>query len=54
MKKLAQARPVSAKEVLSAFAANLGRLREVIVGVIAAIPSERTCRCGSALVGAHG
>ncbi len=48
------AAPVSAEEVLSAFTANLGRLRELIVRIIAAIPSERACRCGSTLAGAHG
>jgi 5'-methylthioadenosine phosphorylase len=49
-----RAAPVSAEEVLRQFAANLGRLRELIVGIIAACPPERTCRCGSALAGAHG
>lgn len=49
-----RAAPVSAEEVLRAFGANLGRLRELIVGTIAAVPAERTCRCGSALAGAHG
>jgi len=49
----AGARPVSAEEVLRTFQANLGRLRELILGVIAATPSERTCSCGSALAGAH-
>jgi 5'-methylthioadenosine phosphorylase len=46
--------PVSAEDVLRNFAANLGRLRELILTTIAAIPAERTCRCGSALAGAHG
>ncbi len=46
--------PVSAEEVLRNLAANLGRLRELILATIAAIPAERTCRCGSALAGAHG
>lgn len=48
-----QARPVSAEEVLRTFQANLGRLRELITGVIASIPHERTCPCGSALSGAR-
>jgi len=48
------AQPVSAEEVLRQFAANLGRLKELIMTVIAAIPAERTCRCGSALAGARG
>ena len=46
--------PVSAEDVLRNFAANLDRLRELILTTIAAIPPERTCRCGSALAGAHG
>ncbi len=48
------AQPVSAEEVLRQFAANLGRLRELIMTVIAATPAARTCRCGAALAGAHG
>ncbi|MGH2404806.1 MAG: S-methyl-5'-thioadenosine phosphorylase, partial [bacterium] len=48
------ASPVSAEEVLRQFGANLGRLRELIVGIIAAVPTERTCTCGVALAGAHG
>jgi 5'-methylthioadenosine phosphorylase len=45
---------VTAEDVLSAFRANLGRLRDLLAGVIAAVPTERTCPCGSALAGAHG
>ncbi|MGH2375255.1 MAG: S-methyl-5'-thioadenosine phosphorylase [bacterium] len=48
------ASPVSAEEVLRQFGANLGRLRELLVSIIAAIPAERTCRCGAALAAAHG
>lgn len=48
------ARPVTAEEVLKAFAANLGRLRELLGAIIAAIPAERTCPCGRALSGARG
>ena len=48
-----QARPVSAEEVLRTFQANLGRLRELILGIIAATPRERPCPCGSALAGAR-
>lgn len=48
-----QASPVSAEEVLRNFQANLPRLRELILGVIAVVPGERTCRCGSALAGAR-
>ena len=49
-----KATPVKAEEVLRAFSANLGRLRELIMATIAAVPRERTCPCGSALAGAHG
>ena len=48
------ATPVTAEEVLKTFAANLGRLRELLTAIIAAIPAERTCPCGRALSGAHG
>jgi 5'-methylthioadenosine phosphorylase len=48
-----QAHPVSAQEVLRTFQANLHRLRDLITAVIAAIPTERTCPCGSALSGAR-
>jgi len=48
-----RARPVSAEEVLRTFQANLDRLRELILGIIAATPRERTCPCGSALAGAR-
>ncbi len=48
-----RATPVSAEEVLRNFQANLPRLRELVLGVLAAAPGERTCRCGSALAGAH-
>jgi 5'-methylthioadenosine phosphorylase len=47
------AKPVSAEEVLATFQANLGRLRGLITGLIAATPRERTCACGSALAGAR-
>jgi 5'-methylthioadenosine phosphorylase len=46
------AKPVSAEEVLRTFRANLDRLREFIAGIIAAMPQERSCGCGSALAGA--
>jgi 5'-methylthioadenosine phosphorylase len=48
-----QAKPVSAEEVLAAFQANLGRLRDLITGIIADMPRERTCPCGSALASAR-
>lgn len=46
------ARPVTAEEVLRAFQANLGRLRELITAIIASTPRERACACGSALASA--
>lgn len=46
--------PVTAEDVLNAFRANLGRLRDLLAGIIAATPAERACPCGSALAGAHG
>lgn len=45
--------PVSAEEVLRTFQDNLGRLRELILGIIATTPPERTCPCGSALAAAR-
>jgi 5'-methylthioadenosine phosphorylase len=47
------AKPVSAEEVLRTFRANLERLRVFITGIIAAMPRERACGCGSALAGAR-
>jgi 5'-methylthioadenosine phosphorylase len=45
---------VRAEDVLTAFKANMGRLRHLMAGIIAATPKERNCPCGSALAGAHG
>jgi 5'-methylthioadenosine phosphorylase len=48
-----RATPVSAEEVLRTFQANLGRLRELITGIIAQVPRENRCSCRSALAGAR-
>jgi 5'-methylthioadenosine phosphorylase len=48
-----RAKPVSAEEVLRTFQANLGRLRELVTGIIAAVPRENRCTCRSALAGAR-
>lgn len=41
--------PVTADEVLRRFQENIGRLRELIGGIIAAIPAHRDCPCATAL-----
>ncbi|MDR7417953.1 MAG: S-methyl-5'-thioadenosine phosphorylase [Armatimonadota bacterium] len=47
------AQPVSAEQVLVNFRANLGRLRDLITGIITDMPRERVCACGSALAAAR-
>ena len=42
---------VTHQEVLDAFAASIARLRSLLAGVIAALPTERTCECSHALDG---
>jgi 5'-methylthioadenosine phosphorylase len=42
---------VSQAEVFAVFAANVERLRGLLVDVIRALPSERSCACGHALDG---
>ncbi len=42
---------VSHAEVLEVFAANIGRLREVLFDVVARLPKDRDCPCGAALLG---
>ncbi|MBI3998083.1 MAG: S-methyl-5'-thioadenosine phosphorylase [Armatimonadetes bacterium] len=49
-----RATPVTAEEVLRIFGANLDRLRQLITALVAAIPADRTCACGTALAGARG
>jgi 5'-methylthioadenosine phosphorylase len=45
--------PVSHEEVVRVFDENLGRLRDLLFAVIAALPGERSCDCGTALSGAR-
>ncbi|MEX2554789.1 MAG: S-methyl-5'-thioadenosine phosphorylase [Actinomycetota bacterium] len=45
--------PVSVEEVVSVFSDNNERLRELLLAVAPAIPSERACACGTALSGAR-
>ncbi|MBI4276823.1 MAG: S-methyl-5'-thioadenosine phosphorylase [Armatimonadetes bacterium] len=45
--------PVTHDEVIRQFQANIGRLRELILTMIPAILSERTCLCATALRGAR-
>jgi 5'-methylthioadenosine phosphorylase len=45
--------PVSHEEVLRVFASNNERVKNAIERIVAAIPSERTCSCGSALATAR-
>jgi 5'-methylthioadenosine phosphorylase len=42
---------VTQPEVMAVFAENVGRLRELLVEVVAALPRERSCACGKALDG---
>lgn len=42
---------VTHEEVLAVFAANVERMRSLIGRVVAALPSERSCSCGSVLDG---
>jgi len=46
--------PVSHAEVMKIFASNNERVKGAIFNIIAAIPEERTCTCGSALASARG
>jgi 5'-methylthioadenosine phosphorylase len=48
---LAGAAPVSQAEVFRVFADNTARLRSLLLDVVAALPAERSCACGSALDG---
>jgi 5'-methylthioadenosine phosphorylase len=42
---------VTHAEVLEVFARNVDRLKELLLGTVPAMPSERTCACSSALDG---
>ena len=46
--------PVSHHEVMQVFASNNERVKNAIFKIVADIPAERTCGCGSALAGARG
>lgn len=50
---LAGAPPVTHEAVLEVFASNVERVKAGIHALIATIPSERTCSCGSALTGSR-
>ena len=45
------AQAVRAEDVFRVFADNVDRLRGLVAGVVAALPAERDCPCGSALQG---
>lgn len=45
--------PVSHEEVIKVFTSNNERVKRAIFEIIAAIPKERTCGCGTALTGAR-
>ncbi|MQA06224.1 MAG: S-methyl-5'-thioadenosine phosphorylase [Streptosporangiales bacterium] len=42
---------VTQAEVFRAFEKNVGRLRELVLGVVTALPAERDCPCADALAG---
>ena len=44
--------PVSVEEVVKVFSESNDRLRELLNAIVAAIPAERGCTCGTALSGA--
>jgi 5'-methylthioadenosine phosphorylase len=46
-------KPVSHAEVIEVFSSNNERVKQGIFKIIAAIPAERTCSCGTALQGAR-
>lgn len=45
--------PVSSREVLETFQANLHQLRRLLTELVPRVPRERRCQCGSALQGAR-
>ena len=47
------AQPVTHEAVIEVFNANNARVRKVIFEMIARMPAERGCSCGSALEGAR-
>jgi 5'-methylthioadenosine phosphorylase len=44
---------VSHEEVIRVFTENIGRLRDLLMSVIGALPEERTCPCATALANAR-
>jgi len=46
-------KPVSHEDVIRVFNENMGKLRNLIVEMIRALPEKRSCSCGRALVGAR-
>jgi 5'-methylthioadenosine phosphorylase len=42
---------VTQEEVLAEFARNIGRMRELVFGIVAALPEQRDCPCPHALDG---
>jgi 5'-methylthioadenosine phosphorylase len=46
-------KPVSHADVMHVFASNNERVKQGIFKIIEAMPTERTCGCGSALSGAR-
>jgi 5'-methylthioadenosine phosphorylase len=44
---------VNQAEVFRVFAENIARLRDLLKDAVAALPSERTCRCAAAIDGQH-
>ena len=48
-----RAKPVSHEEVLKVFNKNMGVLRKMIAGIVAELPANRSCNCGSSLKGAR-
>jgi len=45
-------KPVSVEEVERSFAGNTARVRDIVIGMVPMIPTERTCPCATALKGA--
>jgi 5'-methylthioadenosine phosphorylase len=50
---LAGAAPVTHEDVLKVFASNNERVKAGIFKIVEAMPTDRTCGCGSALAGAR-
>jgi 5'-methylthioadenosine phosphorylase len=45
--------PVSHERVIQVFNENLTKLRDLLFGVVPALPAERECACATALEGAR-